>query len=94
MINQTWGNTEIILVNDGSKDQITLDIIKKFESIEILNIINQDNKGLPAARNTGIKNAKGKFLFFLDSDDWIEPETLEYMYFYKGIRMQPLFFQI
>ena len=82
VINQTWENTEIVLVNDGSKAKITLEIIKKYEKQKRVKIINQINKGLPSARNKGIKNAKGNYLFFLDSDDWIEAETLEKMFFF------------
>ncbi len=80
-INQTWENIEIILVDDGSKDEITHQVINEFQENIFVNIISQQNKGLPAARNIGIKNAKGKYLFFLDSDDWIEPKTLEKMYY-------------
>ena len=81
-INQTWKNKEIVLVNDGSDEKKTIQIMNKFRNFQIINIIEQSNKGLPSARNTGIRNAKGKYLFFLDSDDWIEPETLEQMYFF------------
>ena len=82
VINQTWGNKEIVLVNDGSKAKITLQIIKKYENLQVVNVIKQINKGLPSARNKGIKNAKGNYLFFLDSDDWIEPDTLEKMFWF------------
>ena len=85
VINQTWENTEIVLVNDGSKAKITLEIIKKYEKLKGIKIIKQMNRGLPAARNTGIKNSKGNYLFFLDSDDWIEAETLEKMFWFLKI---------
>jgi len=81
---QTWKNLEIIIVNDGSTDENTIRIINKFENIKL---INQKNLGLPAARNNGAKEAKGKFLFFLDSDDWIESDSLHLMYkFQKKIK--------
>ena len=81
-INQTWQNKEIVLVNDGSKNKITYEIIEKYRNISGVKIIEQINKGLPSARNLGGKNAKGNYLYFLDSDDWIEPETLENMFFF------------
>ena len=74
---QTWKKKEIIIVNDGSDDQETLDILNLFEGVLI---INQKNLGLSAARNTGAYKATGRFLFFLDSDDWIEDDTLELMF--------------
>ena len=66
--NQTWQNKEIILVNDGSDDKKTLEILKEFQKDNLVKIINQQNKGLPAARNAGVINAKGNYLYFLDSD--------------------------
>ena len=74
---QTWEKKEIIIVNDGSDDKETLDILNLFEGVLI---INQKNLGLSAARNTGAYKAKGRFLLFLDSDDWIEDDTLELMF--------------
>lgn len=63
---------EIIMINDGSKDnslQIAMEFVAKYPNVHL---INQENKGLSVARNTGIKKAKGKYLLFVDSDDWIE----------------------
>ena len=63
---------EIIIVNDGSTDKTKLKLIelnKKYG--EIIRVINQENKGLGGARNTGIKNAIGKYIVFIDSDDLI-----------------------
>ncbi len=80
VLKQTWKEKEIILVNDGSTDSQTLDLIKNLKKIKDIFIINQENLGLPKARNNGANLAKGSYLFFLDSDDWIEPETLELMY--------------
>ena len=76
---QTWNQKEIIIVNDGSDDENTLNILN---SIDDVVIINQKNFGLSAARNIGVSRAKGKFLFFIDSDDWIEDNTLELMFDY------------
>ena len=75
--NQTWNQKEIIIVNDGSNDQNTIGILN---SISGVLIINQENLGLSGARNAGANKAKGRFLFFIDSDDWIEDDCLEIMF--------------
>lgn len=75
--NQTWDNIELIIVNDGSNDLLTLTILKKLPNCKI---INQKNKGLPNARNIGSYHAKGDYIFFLDADDWVGKETLQELY--------------
>ncbi len=66
---QTYENLEFICVNDGSKDG-SLDILQEFkEKDERFVIINQENAGVSSARNTGIRNAKGEFVSFVDADD-------------------------
>lgn len=77
VLNQTFSDFELIIVNDGSKDNSILiaeDFIKKDTRVKI---IHQENSGLSVARNTGIKSANGKFVYFMDSDDYIESNTLE-----------------
>lgn len=71
---QTNQDFEVICVNDGSTDK-SLDILKKYG--EDITIISQENMGLSVARNNGVKKAKGKYIIFLDSDDYIEPKLLE-----------------
>ncbi len=78
--NQTWKNKEIIVVNDGSNDKKTLKILEDFKDDKLLKIINQKNKGLSSARNNGVLNSKGSYLFFLDADDWIESTALNDLY--------------
>lgn len=67
---------EIILINDGSPDNSQIVAENFCEGKSNINIIRQGNKGLGGARNTGIYNAKGEYLVFLDSDDWILPNFL------------------
>ena len=75
--NQTYQNIEVIFVNDGSTDK-TLDKIKAFcEGKKKFRYIDKPNGGLSSARNAGLSEAKGKFIYFLDSDDAIHPDTLK-----------------
>ena len=78
IINQTYKNLEIIIVNDGSTDN-TLSICESYQDKRI-KIINQENLGLSLARNVGIEAAKGEYLYFVDADDFIELDTIEYLY--------------
>lgn len=72
VFNQTYNNYEVIVVNDGTKDN-SMEIVKNYDVITI----NQKNQGLSMARNNGVKKAKGEYLLFLDSDDYLEENTLE-----------------
>lgn len=80
VLRQTYQNFELILVDDGSQDS-SKTICKKMSDKDIrIHFITQSHKGVSAARNRALKNAKGKFLFFLDSDDFIHPCLLEVLY--------------
>lgn len=78
IINQTYKNLEILIVNDGSTDN-TLKEIKKYKDKRI-KVITTKNQGLSFSRNTAIDNAKGEYLYFVDVDDFIEKDTIDYLY--------------
>lgn len=80
VLGQSLSDLEIILVDDGSPDgcpQICDAYAKRDSRIQV---IHKPNGGLASARNAGMKIATGKWLFFLDSDDWLEPDGLEKLY--------------
>jgi len=78
--NQTWPDKEIILINDGSNDKKTLEILKVYKNDSYINVVEQKNQGLASARNNGVIHSNGDYLFFLDSDDWIDLNALEEFY--------------
>jgi glycosyltransferase involved in cell wall biosynthesis len=71
---QTFSDYEMIVVDDGSTDS-TPQVVQAFSDQRICSI-RQENRGLSGARNTGIRNAAGQYLTFLDSDDLLFPEKL------------------
>ena len=73
---QTYTDWEIIIVDDGSNDEGTLQELKYFKEIGII-VIETQNKGVSAARNKGIEVANGEFILPLDADDKIAPQYLE-----------------
>lgn len=80
IINQTYKNIEIILVNDGSTDR-SGDICNFYSKYDQrVKVINKKNGGLSDARNVGIVASSGKFIGFVDGDDWIEPDMYEVLY--------------
>ena len=78
-LTQTYTNTEIIVVNDGS-DKVFEDKLEKLQSKypDKIKLLTQENKGAGAARNLGIENSKGEYIAFLDSDDFWLPNKLEH----------------
>ena len=73
VIDQTYKNYEIIVVDDGSPDN-TSEVAARYSGVRV---IRQKNQGLSAARNTGIRESRGEYLVFLDSDDRLRPKALE-----------------
>lgn len=79
LVNQTYKNIEMLLIDDGSTDnsgQICDEYAKKDKRIKV---IHKQNGGVSSARNVGIKEASGKYLMFVDSDDYMEKNTCEIM---------------
>ena len=80
IINQSLRDIEIICIDDGSTDS-SLQILKEYaEKDKRIVVLEQENSGAGIARNKGMESAKGKYLSFLDSDDFFEPEMLEKAY--------------
>lgn len=73
---QTYHKLEIILINDGSPDHSIQICSSHAKEDERITVIDQENKGLSAARNEGIRLAHGEYLTFVDGDDWIDPEMI------------------
>ena len=76
-VNQTLHDIEIICINDGSTD-LSPEILEKYRVTDSrITVLDQENRGISAARNRGLQIARGEYIAFLDSDDRLEPEALE-----------------
>ena len=80
IINQTYKNKEIIIIDDASTDNTLLEIEKYHDNACVKIIKNKENKGQAYSRNKAIKIASGDYIGFIDSDDFIEPDMLEKLY--------------
>lgn len=77
ILNQTYKNIELILVNDGSKDD-SLNVLKEIaKKDKRVIVIDQKNSGAAQARNTGLKKCTGDYLVFVDIDDWLDKDYIE-----------------
>ncbi len=80
VISQTFKEFECICINDGSTDN-SLPILQEYINKDIrFKLIDKKNEGVSVARNTGIQNATGKYIVFIDSDDWITKDYIEVLY--------------
>jgi glycosyltransferase involved in cell wall biosynthesis len=74
ILNQTYRDIEVLLIDDGSPDKCGR-ICKEYADIdERIRLFHTDNKGLSSARNLGLQEARGEYIGFVDSDDWLEPK--------------------
>lgn len=79
LINQTYINIEIILVDDGSTDN-SYNICEKYAKEDLrVKLFHKKNGGVSSARNIGLKNAKGEYITFVDSDDWVKDDMIEHL---------------
>lgn len=79
ILNQSYENLQISLIDDGSKDA-TWEVMQKYAEIDSrIEIYHQDNKGVAYTRNRLLEKIKGEFVLFVDSDDWIEPDMVEFL---------------
>ena len=79
VLTQTYENIELVLVNDGSKDN-SLKICKKLQSEDTrIKVIDKENEGAGAARNAGLDVIDGEYVMFIDADDWIEADMFSFL---------------
>ncbi len=81
VINQTYKNLDIILVDDGSPDKCPAICDEYAEKDTRVRVIHRKNGGLSAARNSGIDIARGEYITFIDSDDYVSRVYVEQLYF-------------
>ena len=77
IVNQTYKDLQVVIVDDGSKDN-SLSICREYaDKYEFIEVYHQGNAGVASARNALLDKAKGDYTIFIDSDDWIEPDMIE-----------------
>lgn len=87
IVNQSFKNIEIICIDDGSTDG-SLNLLQKYAAKhKNIKLITQNHVGVSSARNAGIDAAQGKYITFVDSDDFVEPDMIETLYTYMQNNM-------
>ena len=77
LFSQSYKDFRLIARDDGSTDSTFSKILLCKEKYQNINVVNQQNEGLSSARNVGLSIAKGKYIWFVDSDDWVEENCLK-----------------
>ena len=80
ILHQTWENWELVLVDDGSEDSSGKICDKYAQKEQRINVIHKKNGGQSSARNTALEISNGEWIFFVDGDDYIASDTLEYLW--------------
>ena len=80
VLNQTYKNIEIILVDDGSPDNCPIICDQYVKEDNRVKVVHKENGGLSDARNAGIKVANGDYITFIDSDDYVDKDYVEFLY--------------
>ena len=89
VINQSYLNLQIIVVNDGSSDSTGMILDTYASKDSRIKVIHQENQGVSAARNAGMSEAKGSYICFVDGDDWVDADYIKAMYTaFKGSNIQ------
>ena len=79
IVNQTYRNLQIVIIDDGSKDN-SLAICQKYAEIDNrIEVYHQENQGVAVTRNHLLEKVKGEYVLFVDSDDWIEKKTIDFL---------------
>ena len=78
LIKQDYNNIEIILIDDGSSDGSSAMLDEMAGQDARIHVFHQENRGVSAARNVGIKRAHGEFIMFVDGDDWVDSNYVSY----------------
>ena len=79
VIESDYKDIDIILINDGSKDDVTLEILDKYKNYPKIRYFNNENMGISLSRNFGLDRVDGEYLMFVDSDDYIEKDMISKM---------------